>query len=124
MSLLDAMALDQDLDQLVSLLRLLSDKTRLNVLLSLARGERNVTSLCEELGLPQPTVSHHLGLLRGHNLIANRRNGKQVFYSLHAGVTLVDEDTIQIAAANIVVEISHRAKAAHFTGPHPENIVP
>ncbi|MGD0390770.1 MAG: metalloregulator ArsR/SmtB family transcription factor, partial [Tepidisphaeraceae bacterium] len=73
MSLLDTVALDEDLDQFVSLFRLLSDKTRLNVLLSLARGERNVTSLCEELGLAQPTVSHHLGLLRGNNMIANRR---------------------------------------------------
>lgn len=134
MSLLDAMALDQDLDQLVSLFRLLSDKTRLNVLLSLARGERNVTSLCEELGLPQPTVSHHLGLLRGNNMISNRRKGKQVFYSLHSAVTLVDESTMEISAANLVVKISHRGKVAHFTGHHsaghlpaahhPENIVP
>jgi DNA-binding transcriptional ArsR family regulator len=124
MSLLDIMALDQDSDQFVSLFRLLSDKTRLNVLLSLARGERNVTSLCEELGLAQPTVSHHLGLLRGHNLLANRRRGKQVFYSLHPSVTLVDENTMEIAGANIVVKISHGGKTGHFTGHHPENIVP
>ncbi|MGD0768762.1 MAG: metalloregulator ArsR/SmtB family transcription factor [Tepidisphaeraceae bacterium] len=124
MSLLEAMALDQDLDQLVSLFRLLSDKTRLNVLLSLARGERNVSSLCEELGLPQPTVSHHLGLLRGNNVITNRRKGKQVFYSLHAGVTLADENTMEIAAANIVVKISHHGNPANFTPNHPENIAP
>ncbi|MGD0388079.1 MAG: metalloregulator ArsR/SmtB family transcription factor [Tepidisphaeraceae bacterium] len=124
MSLLDAMALDQELDQLVSLFRLLSDKTRLNVLLSLARGERNVSSLCEELGLPQPTVSHHLGLLRGNNVIANRRQGKQVFYSLHPGVTLVDESTLEIVAANVVVKISHLGKSVNFTAHHPENIVP
>jgi len=124
MSLLDAMALDQELDQLVSLFRLLSDKTRLNVLLSLARGERNVSSLCEELGLPQPTVSHHLGLLRGNNMIANRRQGKQVFYSLHPAVTLVDESTMQITAANVVVKISHHAKTADFTGHRPENTAP
>ncbi len=67
MPLLDASALDQDLEQLASLFRLLSDKTRLNILLSLARGERNVSSLCKELELPQPTVSHHLGLLRVNN---------------------------------------------------------
>jgi DNA-binding transcriptional ArsR family regulator len=135
MSLLDTMALDQDLDQLVSLFRLLSDRTRLNVLLSLARGERNVTSLCEELGLPQPTVSHHLGLLRGNNMISNRRKGKQVFYSLHSGVTLADDTTMEIKAANLAVKISRQGKPAHFTGAHPgvgshppahhpENIVP
>jgi DNA-binding transcriptional ArsR family regulator len=133
MSLLDVMALDQDLDQLVSLFRLLSDKTRLNILLSLARGERNVTSLCEELRLPQPTVSHHLGLLRGNNMIANRRKGKQVFYALHDSVTLVDESTLEVMAANLTLKISRQASAgaqspqftAHPAGAHhPERIAP
>lgn len=124
MSLLDAMALDQDLDQFVSLFRLLSDKTRLNVLLALARGERNVTSLCEQLSLPQPTVSHHLGLLRGNSIISNRRKGKQVFYSLHPSVTLVDQSTLEIAASSLAVRISRRGTTSHFTGLHPENTVP
>jgi DNA-binding transcriptional ArsR family regulator len=77
---------DRDLDQLTDLFQLLSDKTRLKVLLLLAEGEQNVTSLCRSLSLPQPTVSHHLGLLRIHNVISNRRNGKQVFYSLNGTV--------------------------------------
>lgn len=46
------------------------------------RGEMHVTELCKNLRLPQPTVSHHLGLLRMHGLVRNRRNGKQVFYSI------------------------------------------
>jgi len=134
MSLLDATALDQDLDQLISLFRLLSDKTRLNVLLSLSKGEKNVTSLCEELRLPQPTVSHHLGLLRGNNLIANRRKGKQVFYCLHGAVSFVNENTLEIAAGNLAVKISRQAggvassvtasAAGHFTAHHHENIAP
>jgi len=70
------------LEQLTELFRLLSDKTRLNILFLLRDGEQNVTSLCERLDLPQPTVSHHLGLLRMNNLIENRRAGKQVFYGL------------------------------------------
>src|SRR3954449_5716408 len=77
---------DADLEPLVALFRLLSDKTRLSILMLLAGGERNVSSLCEELRLPQPTVSHHLGLLRMRNLITNRRNGKQVFYGLNGHV--------------------------------------
>src|SRR5438445_5766531 len=76
----------QDLEPLVELFKLLSDKTRLNILIILAQGERNVSSLCDELGLPQPTVSHHLGLLRLRSLITNRRNGKQVFYGLNGSV--------------------------------------
>ena len=78
---------DEQLEQLASLFRLLSDRTRLNLLMMLADGERNVTNLCEALRLPQPTVSHHLGLLRMSNIIGNRRDGKQVFYSLDGRVS-------------------------------------
>jgi ArsR family transcriptional regulator, zinc-responsive transcriptional repressor len=80
-------AVGQDVEQLTNLFRLLSDRTRLNILLTLADGERNVGSLCQELGLPQPTVSHHLGLLRVNNIITNHRKGKQVYYSLGGAVS-------------------------------------
>src|SRR5215510_11571733 len=79
-------AKELELEPLVGLFRLLSDKTRMNILLLLSKGERNVTSLCEELRLPQLTVSHHLGLLRMSNLISNRRDGKQVFYDINGHV--------------------------------------
>ena len=73
---------DQELESLVGLFRLLSDKTRLNILMLLAKGERNVSSLCGELSLPQPTVSHHLGLLRRGGLLQTRRDGKSIHYGL------------------------------------------
>lgn len=97
-----------DLDQLTSLFRLLSDKTRLNILLLLAEGERNVTSLCNELQLPQPTVSHHLGLLRMNNIIGNRRAGKQVFYTLQDRVGIAQPDTIEINTDQFGVKIQAR----------------
>jgi DNA-binding transcriptional ArsR family regulator len=75
---------EQALNSLTQLFRLLSDKTRLQIVLLLAVGERNVTSLCEELKLPQPTVSHHLGLLRMNRVIVNKRHGKQVIYALES----------------------------------------
>ena len=59
-----------------------SDPTRLQVLLMLADGEKHVGALCEELGLGQPAVSHHLALLRHGSIIAPRRQGKNVFYGL------------------------------------------
>ena len=51
-----AAANDEQLEQLAALFRLLADRTRLNLLMLLADGEKNVTNLCEVLGLPQPTV--------------------------------------------------------------------
>ena len=99
-------ASDQDLEQLTSLFRLLSDKTRLNILLLLSAGERNVSSLCEALALPQPTVSHHLGLLRMNSVIANRRSGKQVFYSLNGRVEMGGAKTLQIGVERFNVAIA------------------
>src|SRR3954467_2905896 len=104
-------ATDQDLEQLTSLFRLLSDKTRLNILFLLSEGERNVTSLCEELRLPQPTVSHHLGLLRMSNLIGNRRNGKQVFYGLNGHVESgASEKGLQIQIEEFDIRIAPRVQ--------------
>jgi DNA-binding transcriptional ArsR family regulator len=103
-------ASDQDLEQLTSLFRLLSDKTRLSILLLLAEGERSVTSLCEALGLPQPTVSHHLGLLRMNNVIGNRRAGKQVFYDLNGRVD-ASEASLVINAQHFDIRIAERTSA-------------
>ena len=101
----------QDLDQLTSLFRLLSDKTRLNILMLLTTGERNVTSLCKMLKLPQPTVSHHLGLLRLSNVIGNRRNGKQVFYTLNGRVDAEESAVLKIRADNFEISVRIRDDA-------------
>ena len=103
---------DQDLEALVGLFRLLSDKTRLNILMLLSKGERNVSSLCEELALPQPTVSHHLGLLRMSNLISNRRNGKQVFYELDGRVDAADAGSLDVTIEKFKVSIGAAPAAA------------
>ena len=99
---------DQELESLVGLFRLLSDKTRLNILMLLARGERNVSSLCTELNLPQPTVSHHLGLLRMSNLIANRRAGKQVFYELDGSIDAEEGKALNVSVDGFQVKIGSK----------------
>src|SRR4051795_6906953 len=96
---------DADLEPLVAVFRLLSDKTRLNILMLLAAGERNVSSLCDERRLPQPTVSHHLGLLRMSNLITNRRDGKQVFYELDGRVDATEGRTLRVTVDRYQVQI-------------------
>ena len=64
------------------LLKQASDPTRLQIMLTLAAGEKHVGALCEELNQTQPAVSHHLALLRHGGLIAPRRQGKNNYYSL------------------------------------------
>jgi DNA-binding transcriptional ArsR family regulator len=99
-------ASEQDLEQLANLFRLLSDKTRLNILMLLADGERNVSSLCEQLQLPQPTVSHHLSLLRMSNVLGSRRDGKQVFYALNGRVDVGADESVRIGSEHFSVQIN------------------
>ena len=65
-----------------TLLKHVSDATRLQVILILSEGERHVGALSENLGQSQPAVSHHLALLRHGGIISPRRQGKNNFYSL------------------------------------------
>jgi DNA-binding transcriptional ArsR family regulator len=51
------------------------------ILSVLAKGPENVTTLYKALGLKQPTVSHHLGLLHMGRLVVGTRKGKAVVYS-------------------------------------------
>jgi ArsR family transcriptional regulator, zinc-responsive transcriptional repressor len=73
---------DQEITSVSRLFGLLGDPTRVRILLLLCKGELNVTRLCATLGLPQPTVSHHLGLLRRGGLLQTRREGKAIHYGL------------------------------------------
>lgn len=74
---------DQLEKDLVQVFKLLSDETRLRILLYLVReGELHVTALCQKLDQSQPAVSHHLALLRVAGLIEARRDGKHNYYSV------------------------------------------
>jgi len=69
-------------EALARMFRVLGDPTRLRILVLLGKGELNVTGLCDNLRMCQPTVSHHLSVLRMSGLVDTRRNGKEIFYSL------------------------------------------
>ncbi len=76
---------EQAVRDLSQVFKLLSDETRLRILVYLAQnGELHVTDICGRLGQSQPAVSHHLALLRVSGLIEARREGKHNFYSVRA----------------------------------------
>jgi ArsR family transcriptional regulator len=85
---------EQAVRDLAQVFKLMSDETRLRILVYLAQsGELHVTDLCNRLGQSQPAVSHHLALLRVSGLIESRREGKHNFYSVrgdHFGELLID----------------------------------
>ena len=82
-------------------LKVLADATRLNLLLSLAEGPKDVMSLSRELGLAQPAISHHLGLLRMNGLCRNTRDGKRVIYALSDSVSRTRDGVCIAAGLNI-----------------------
>ena len=60
----------------------LGDPKRVLILYLLSAGPRNVTEITEALGIPQPTVSHHVKVLRDRGLIVARKEGTAIYYSL------------------------------------------
>lgn len=64
------------------MLKALANRHRLMILCQLIEGERPVRDLAEFQGLRDSTVSQHLALLRKDGLVATRREGQTIWYSL------------------------------------------
>jgi ArsR family transcriptional regulator len=60
----------------------LSDPTRILILYALSEKSLNVTDLTNELGIPQPTTSRHLKVLRERGLVHSERQGTMITYYL------------------------------------------
>lgn len=62
--------------------KILGDLTRVKMLFALSQEELCVCDLASILGLSESAISHQLRLLRDHNLVKYRREGKMAYYSL------------------------------------------
>lgn len=60
----------------------LGQETRLVIVCILAEGEKSVLELQAILRLRQPTISQHLAMLRKHQLVTAKREGRSVRYAL------------------------------------------
>lgn len=73
-----------DYKTLVGVFKALSDETRQKVLITLEEsGEMKVSDLVERFEVSQPTMSHHLGVLKHAGLVADRREGQFIYYSVN-----------------------------------------
>ena len=76
-------ALKQEISQLeADFCFALSDPTRILLLYALSENDLNVTELTTELGIPQPTTSRHLKVLRDRGLVNTTRQGTTITYHL------------------------------------------
>ena len=72
-----------ELDYLSELFKLLSDPTRMKLVLALSCGEMCVCDLGAALGMTKSAISHQLKTMKQCIVVKSRREGKNVFYSLH-----------------------------------------
>ena len=79
------MAVDVDLVAApVPTLRALAEPIRWRIVEALARGELCVCHLTEDLGAPQPLISHHLRILREAGIVESERWRYWTYYRLRA----------------------------------------
>src|SRR6516225_1913429 len=79
---IEAAVMERAADQASDLLKSLSNRHRLLIICQLIDGERSVGELAQFLNLRDSTVSQHLALLRKDGLVAARRDGQTIFYSI------------------------------------------
>ncbi len=70
----------------VNFAKALADETRQQIMRLCCCKWLSVGEIVDALDVSQPTVSHHLGILRAAGLVKVRRQGKQVLYTLDQGV--------------------------------------
>jgi ArsR family transcriptional regulator len=67
----------------VEFCKALGDDTRQRILVMLLDGEKCVSDIVAEFDMSQPTISHHLNVLKQFNLVISRKEGKQVYYAVN-----------------------------------------
>ena len=81
------------------LLKAMSNETRLIILCHLVNGEKTVSEIEHVIGLSQSAVSQHLAVLRDNHLVATRRAGQSIKYSLEG------------TKSRAIIEVLHRLYA-------------
>lgn len=77
-------------------LRAVSHKMRLNIIeLLIQKGELNVQDIYTSLKTDQSIVSQQLRILKDAEIVINRREGKQIFYSANLNKLAVIKDTVE-----------------------------
>ena len=65
-----------------ALFKIMSDPSRMKIIIALLAAELCVCDLAELTGISQSAVSHQLRVLRQARLVRYRRDGKNAYYSL------------------------------------------
>lgn len=75
-------------DYKASIFQALAHPTRIAIVEALRDGEISARAIQEKLGVEQANLSQHLAILRSRLIVAHRKEGNQVFYSLRNRVLI------------------------------------
>ncbi len=73
---------EEEIQKNADTIKALADPTRLKIIYLLEHGELCVCEIMNALNKPQPTVSHHLNLLKNAGLLKWRKEGVWIHYKL------------------------------------------
>ena len=82
----------------------IADETRQKIMTECCCCWISVGDLAVKLGVTQPTVSHHLAILREAGLVNSREEGKQTFYTLN-------QENIAVCCGQIMLKFAPEEKA-------------
>lgn len=72
-----------DFENYAQIFKALSHPLRLHIACGLMMKEEcNVSKMVEKLGVPQPTVSQHLNIMKAAGIIESHRKGTQICYKI------------------------------------------
>ena len=74
---------NREISQAANLLGIIAEENRLRILCVLKKGERCVSDIWQDLGIAENLASHHLKVLKEANIIASRKEGLKVIYSIN-----------------------------------------
>jgi DNA-binding transcriptional ArsR family regulator len=87
-------------ETLLEFFKAMADASRLKIVGLLAGGERSVQELARALGLKEPTVSHHLAVLKAQGIVTARAEGTTRWHALdHDALERLSKRVLQPEAA-------------------------
>ena len=81
----------------------IADETRQKIMHLVCCNWLSVSEIVEKIGYSQPTISHHLAILRDAGLVDIREEGKQTFYSLN-------QENIAVCCGQIMLKFAPENK--------------
>lgn len=72
----------QRVEKIAYFFDMLGDSNRLNIVVYLSTGKKNVSEITKYLGMSQSAVSHQLRLLKDSGILISSKEGKQVYYDI------------------------------------------